>query len=154
MRKGIKYVVPCGIWVGIIFMFSSQYFSAGNTSTVLYRWIHAFFQSFSREHFWSMHFYIRKFAHVFAYAVLTYFSFVALFKNFYIFKIKPKIRSFICVFIFCLSIAILDEYNQSHIAARTGTYKDILIDMIGVVSVQLFVLIKTSQISMFTSKKK
>lgn len=143
MRKGIKYVVPCGIWVGVIFLFSSQYFSAGNTSTVLYELIHALFRSFSREKFWAIHTYIRKSAHVMAYAVLAYLSFVALLKSFYVCRLKLPIKFFVYVFLFCLSIAILDEYHQSHVSVRTGTYRDTLIDMVGVVLVLAFVFLKT-----------
>lgn len=143
MRKGIKYVVPCGIWVGIIFLFSSKYFSAGNTSTFLYELIHTLFRSFSREKFWMIHAYIRKSAHVMAYAVLAYLSYVALLKSFYICRSKLPGKFFIYVFVFCLSIAILDEYNQSHIQVRTGSYKDILIDMTGVALMLGFIFLKT-----------
>ncbi|MCI5072984.1 VanZ family protein [bacterium] len=129
--------------MGIIFLFSSKYFSAGNTSTVLYEWIHALFKSFSRQDFWTIHTYIRKSAHIMAYAVLAYFTLVAQLKSFYIFRFKVPKKFFFYAFTFCFSVAVLDEYNQSQISVRTGTYKDIIFDMIGVLLILIFVHFKT-----------
>jgi len=136
------YVFPVLLWTSIIFFFSSKHFSAQNTNHVLHDILNYLIPSLSAQHFYSIHGFIRKSAHVFAYAMLSFFASVAIFKTFLIYK-KWTLKFSIFVLIFTLTIAFLDEYNQSKIASRTGTIKDIFFDFSGALLVQAIVFIRS-----------
>jgi len=69
---------------------------------------------------------VRKIAHMTEYALLYILTFRVL--SLYI----PTNRVWKLSVMFCLIHASLDEYHQTYIPGRTGTVKDIGIDMLGV----------------------
>lgn len=74
-------------------------------------------------------FLLRKIAHVFVFAVLTFFMFRVL-------KFTEKRHVFWDLgwaFTFAILYAISDEYHQTLVPGRFGTVKDVIIDTIGVV---------------------
>ena len=72
-------------------------------------------------------FIIRKLAHLFEFAVLTYLIFRILGQT----EKRHVNWNLFWSFIFTVIYAISDEYHQSFIASRTGTYRDVIIDSVG-----------------------
>ncbi len=82
-----------------------------------------FFSSFD---IWS--FILRKMAHMFEFAVLTLLIFRILRQT----EKKHIYWDIGWAFIFTVLYAVSDEYHQSFISGRVGTYRDVLIDSAGV----------------------
>ena len=119
---------PLILWIGVIFFLSSGQGAMSNTSRFIGPLLHFLFPNSSEEILLAYHNFIRKFAHFAEYAVLAFFAFRAfsLSKN----KILEKFRlpiSLLLVFI----IASLDEFNQSFLASRTSSFRDVLLDTFG-----------------------
>lgn len=74
------------------------------------------------------HGYIRKFAHFAEYAVLAFFAFRAFSSSSN--KFLQKYRFFVSL-ILVFSIALLDEFNQSFLTSRTSSFRDVLLDTFG-----------------------
>ncbi len=72
-------------------------------------------------------FIIRKIAHMFEYGVLTYLIFRILSQT----EKRHLNWNLFWSFVFTIMYAISDEYHQSFIAGRTGTYRDVIIDSVG-----------------------
>jgi len=72
---------------------------------------------------------IRKLAHVFEFGVLTFFIFRILKST----EKRHIYWNILWAFIFTVLYAISDEYHQSMVPGRFGTYKDVLIDSLGVI---------------------
>lgn len=77
-------------------------------------------------------FVIRKLAHIIEYLLLTlsyYYSISKTFKSSGNFQ-----KTFFIAFLLGLFYAITDEYHQTFIPGRVGTYEDVLIDSVGILT--------------------
>ncbi|MCX6746004.1 MAG: VanZ family protein [Candidatus Parcubacteria bacterium] len=72
-------------------------------------------------------FILRKLVHLFEFAVLTYLIFRILGQT----EKRHIFWNLGWSFVFTVLYAISDEYHQSFIAGRTGTYRDVIIDSVG-----------------------
>lgn len=102
--------------------------SASNTSRIiapLFKWL---FPAITEAQLIVVHFIVRKTAHFGEYAVLGLLAARA-----FIHSTQGRLRRgwFIAALALVVSVALLDEYNQSLNAARTGTIWDSLIDISG-----------------------
>lgn len=126
-RRAWRYG-PLLLWLGFIFVASTGGFSASNTSRVVRPLLLWLSPGMSEAALLRAHFFIRKGAHFAEYAVLALLAARAFASS-----AKPVLRrrwlpaSFALVAV----CALLDEYHQSFVAARTGTIYDSLIDMSG-----------------------
>lgn len=82
-------------------------------------------------------FIIRKIAHMFEYAVLTFLIFRILNQT----EKRHIYWDILWSFIFTLLYAISDEYHQTFIYGRVGTYRDVLIDSFGIIVAVWFILL-------------
>lgn len=119
---------PVLVWLAVIFYASTGDFSASNTSRIvgpLVRWL---FPEITEPALLQIHFFVRKAAHFFEYAVLAVLAARA-------FLGSPRARLRrnwpASAFALVAACALLDEFNQSFDAARTGTIYDSLLDMSG-----------------------
>lgn len=114
------------VWLVIIFMFSNR---TGTQSTgdsrgtiervlITIKMDEGSIETFSKK----VEPYVRKFAHVFEYFILSLLLLNAL---------KPHSYIEAIVIIMCLLFASLDEFHQLFIPGRSGEIKDIIIDMLG-----------------------
>jgi len=124
----LKAWIAAILWLIVIAMESSAYFSAHNTSRILYPILHFLF-GLSRASFEPIHFYIRKGGHVFGYGLLS----VLLFRAWR--ETLPALGNpnwtFRWANISVLGTALvasLDEWHQSYIPSRTGTVRDVILD--------------------------
>jgi len=108
-QKYEKWIFLIG-WAGFIYFLSSrklEFFVVVDTWEVL----------------------VRKLAHVFVFGVLTFFIFRTL-------KYTEKRYIYwdlFWAFIFAFLYAVSDEYHQTLVPGRFGTYKDVLIDTVGII---------------------
>jgi VanZ family protein len=119
--------LPLVIWIGVIFLASSNQMSAAKTSRLI-GFLHWLFPAISDETLRLIHFAVRKTAHFVEYATLALIAaraFTTSSRN------SLRNRWFLISFAVVVIIALLDEYNQSFIASRTGTIYDSLLDMTG-----------------------
>jgi VanZ family protein len=115
-------------WIGFIFLASTGAMSASNTSRIigpLFKWL---FPGITEAQLLFVHFAVRKTAHFTEYAVLALLAARA-----FIPSTRRRLRRgwFIAAFALVTVVALLDEFNQSLNAARTGTICDSLIDISG-----------------------
>ncbi len=126
-RARIIAYAPLFLWIGVIFFFSSRQGSMSKTSVFIRPILLFLFPDAPEETLVIYHGYIRKFAHFAEYFVLAFLAFRAFSaSNGFLRKYRFP-ASFILVF----SIASLDEFNQSFLASRTGSIRDVLLDTAG-----------------------
>jgi len=106
MNKFIVFWVPVLVWAGFIFWLSS----IPNLKSGM-----------------EEDFILRKIAHILEYAILTFLLFRALVKEKISF-VKTLILAVVIAFLYSVS----DEYHQTFVQNRQGSFKDIGIDGIGI----------------------
>lgn len=102
--------LPSFLWAFIIFLFSSQSVLPGFDQSVY-------------------DFFLKKSAHVFVYLVLYLFVCNAVTKT--VAEKHKKVILFLPILI-CFGYAISDEFHQSFVPGRFGSFRDIGFDMLGV----------------------
>jgi VanZ family protein len=119
---------PAVFWIGFIFFASTGNLSASNTSLIvrpLLRWL---LPDISEEGLVYAHFLVRKAAHLTEYAVLALLAARAFLTSR---RATLRRHAYVSALALVALIASLDEYHQSFLASRTGTYKDTLLDTTG-----------------------
>jgi len=141
----LKAWIAAILWLIVIAMESSAYFSAHNTSRILYPLLHFLF-GLSRANFEPIHFYIRKGGHVFGYGLLS----ILLFRAWR--ETLPALGNpnwtFRWANISVLGTALvasLDEWHQSYIPSRTGTVRDVILDTCAGIGAQVLLFFWASR---------
>ena len=119
---------PLLAWTCFIFYASTGAMSASNTSRViepLLRWL---VPDIGEAQLAAAHFAVRKLAHFTEYALLALLAARAFVGSS---KIFLRRRWLVAALALVVSVALLDEFNQSFNPARTGTIKDSLLDAFG-----------------------
>ena len=98
------------------------------TSRIIGPILRFLFPTASAETLGLYHFYIRKLAHLTEYAILAFLAIRAIAATSHLFLQKHRIVLTLCV---VLSIASIDEINQSFEASRTGAFADVILDLAG-----------------------
>jgi VanZ family protein len=126
-RGPVLRYAPVLVWVGIIFLLSSPEGSMQQTSRFLRPLLQFIFPAADEATLQIYHGYIRKSAHVTEYAILAILAARAFSAA------KPLLRSFWFVWAIGLviSVASLDEFNQSFEPSRTSTPWDVALDVAG-----------------------
>jgi VanZ family protein len=131
MRHFLKYWLPLLIWVGVIFLGSTDLMSAEHTSRFIVPFLRWLKPDISAETLASIHFILRKCGHVGEYAVLGLLLLRAaiLMTNF-----KGSIPIlYVSVLGVCLFVAATDEFHQTFVVSRGASVRDIMIDSGGVI---------------------
>ena len=128
MTRFVSRYVPLVVWLLLIFVASSDTFSANNTSRIIAPLILWLFPNTSPETLAVVHFITRKIAHFSEYAILAYLAARA-------FRTSPRRAISERWFLICASLivvyALLDEFHQSFVPSRTASVYDSLIDIAG-----------------------
>ena len=117
------------VWMGVIFMASTDALSAAHTSRIIepvLRWI--FGNRLTPAAFEEIHFYIRKLGHVTEYAILAVLVANALQRSLPALR-EPSVGWLAALFAACHAAG--DEFHQSFVPSRTASVRDVLIDIIG-----------------------
>jgi VanZ family protein len=115
------------VWLALIFTFSSDLFGASSTGSLLRPILRWLFPAWSPAEIASLHFAIRKAAHLSVYGVLALLGFRALRLSLGASARRHASLALALV----LVVASIDEYHQSFSSARTGTVKDVGYDLAG-----------------------
>jgi VanZ family protein len=127
MRRFLKNWLPVLVWVGVIFLGSTDLMSAQHTSRFIVPFLRWLKPDISAETLASIHFILRKCAHVAEYAVLGLLLLRAATVNY---KRSIPIR-YLSVLGLCLLVAATDEFHQTFVASRGASATDVMIDGVG-----------------------
>ena len=127
-RKRFWRYAPLALWMFVISFASTSEFSAINTSRIIGPLLLWLFPNLSAERIETVHFLIRKAAHLTEYAVLGLLAARAFFASSH----DLLRRSWFPLgFLLILVYGLLDEYHQSFVPSRTASLYDSAIDVTG-----------------------
>jgi VanZ family protein len=124
----LYYWLPPLLWMGAIFLFSTDLFSVRSTGGTLAALLRRFDPRLTAEQIEVIQFYVRKAGHFTVYAVLA----ALLMRAFRggspsRWRARWALRSLVVVAVY----ALLDEYHQSFTSYRSASVYDSLIDLAG-----------------------
>lgn len=129
MKSFSKYWVPVLVWLGLIFLGSTDVLSAEHTSRFLVpflRWLDPHI-TWATLNFAQM--LIRKLGHLTEYAVLATLLWRAI-RGGAAWTSKQWVL-FVGIWAICAGFAATDEFHQSFVPSRTSSFRDVLIDTCG-----------------------
>ena len=131
MKSFVKYWLPLMAWLAVIFFASTDLMSAEHTSRFIVPFLHWLNPNISPDTVTSIHFIVRKCAHVGEYAILA----LLLFRAAICMTNLKWSMSMLCVTIWsiCLFVAATDEFHQRFVRSRGPSIRDILIDSGGAI---------------------
>jgi len=115
------------VWLTLILVLSSDAFSASETASLLRPFLRWLLPDWSTPQIASLHYVIRKAAHVSVYGVLSWLAFRALRLS----QDAPAARHAGLALLLVLVVAASDEYHQSRSRWRTGSFSDVVYDLTG-----------------------
>ena len=129
MKSFLKYWLPVLLWLGLIFIGSTDLLSADHTSRIIGPILRWFNPDIPAETIARVQFFVRKTAHLSEYAILAMLLWRALRHMAH----RPEKMStlFLSVWLICWLFAASDEFHQSFVPSRTASPKDVMIDVIG-----------------------
>ncbi len=129
MKTFLKYWLPLLIWLGVIFVGSTDLMSAQHTSRFIVPFLRWLNPAISWAAIDTIHIVIRKMAHVSEYAILALMLWRALCRGAALQTKTPIL--FGAVLLACTVFAVLDEFHQSFVGSRTSSARDVLLDSAG-----------------------
>ncbi len=118
---------PAALWIGLIALESTDSFSSENTGSVLYSLLTHLFGHIDYYQFLVFHHYLRKTGHVVGYGMLGLLllrGWRATFGHARSLLWRTSLLSWLGT----AFVASMDEWHQSYIPSRTGTWRDALLD--------------------------
>jgi VanZ family protein len=144
VRRVLDYWLPPIAWAAVILTASTDVFSGSNTGSLLQRIaVLILGHRLAPETAETLNYFIRKTAHLTEYGIFSALTFRALRggKGFW----SP--RWAIGAIAFAAFIASIDEFHQSFVPSRTGTWHDVVLDTAGATIAQI--LIRVAQVLLF-----
>jgi VanZ family protein len=129
MRTFLKYWLPLLIWLGVIFVGSTNVMTAEQTSRYIVPFLLWLKPGMSPKAIWIILIVARKSAHVTEYAVLALLLWRAL-RSVSALRAKT-LMVFAAVLLGCALFAASDEFHQTFVKARTASVRDVLLDVAG-----------------------
>ena len=130
-KRLLKNWLPVMVWVGVIFLGSTDLMSTEHTSRFILPFLRWLRPDLSAETLRSIHFIVRKCTHVGEYAILALLLLRAasLMTN-----SKRSIPIlYVSVWGVCLFVAVTDEFHQTFVASRGAAATDVMIDSAGAI---------------------
>jgi VanZ family protein len=137
----LKAWIAAVLWLIVIAIESTAYLSATNTSRILFPVLHFLFKlNHARFEIW--HFYIRKSGHVIGYGLLSILLFRA-WKETLPAPGNPRwIQRWATIAVLGTAlVASLDEWHQSFLPSRTGTWHDVVLDTCAGIAAQVLLFL-------------
>jgi VanZ family protein len=138
-KQEVKVWIAASLWMLVIAIESTDYFSAEHTSRFLYPLLHFLFH-LDPAHFRIWHHYIRKTGHFGGYFILSVLLFRAWKATLRLPSVWTVRWAAIALFMAAL-VASLDEWHQTFLPSRTGTWRDVVLDSVGAFTAQLVVFL-------------
>jgi VanZ family protein len=137
----LKAWIAAILWLIVIAIESTSFASAHNTSHILYPLLHFLF-GLSLAKFEPWHFFIRKSGHVFGYGLLSILLFRAWRETLpAVGDPKWRLRWASIAVLGTALVASLDEWHQSFLPSRTGTWHDVVLDTCAGIGVQFLLFL-------------
>ena len=139
----MKVWLPSVFWLAVIATESTNLGSSEHTQRILYPILHYLF-GIGRQRFEIWHVVLRKTGHFVGYATLS----VLLFRSWR--GTFPRLSTRWCqqwatlAFACTVLVAALDEFHQSFLPSRTGTFRDVVLDSTAalVAQIAIFVILR------------
>ena len=135
-RARLWAYAPVVLWIGVIFLMSSNFGSSANTSLIVGPLLHFLFPSISEATVDLVHAFVRKSAHFCEYAVLGALAART-------FRSLAPLSRLTGALLVVIAIALADEFNQSFNPARTSSLWDSALDTCGGLTAIVIVLLLT-----------
>jgi VanZ family protein len=120
---------PAVVWIGIITFESTDYFSSASTGSMLYTLLTHLFGRINLYDFLIFHHYLRKTGHVIGYGMLSLLMLRGWRATFG--QTRELLwRTSLLSWLGTALVASLDEWHQSYIPSRTGTWHDAVLDSV------------------------
>jgi len=130
-KRLLENWLPVFIWLAVIFLASTDLMSAEHTSRFIVPFLRWLKPDISPEALASIHFIVRKCAHLGEYAVL---ALLLLRAAIFMTNLKRSLTIlFVSVWVACLFVAATDEFHQTFVASRGASARDIMIDSGGAI---------------------
>src|SRR5262249_395501 len=129
MKSLFRYWLPLLIWLGVIFVASTNVMSAEHTSRFIVPFLLWLKPGMSPQTIWIVLVVVRKFAHVAEYAILALLLWRA-FRSGTALRTKMPLL-FGTVLVLCAVFATSDEFHQCFVKSRTPSVRDVLLDVAG-----------------------
>ena len=126
--RNLKNRLPALIWAGLIFIFSTNVFSAGNTGGILADLLRYFFSALSDDNIQLIHTLIRKLGHFSEYFILAVLILRALRQETGEKLQTPRLALGLGL---TALYAVSDEFHQAFVPSRTASIADVLLDIFG-----------------------
>lgn len=132
--------LPSAIWLAVIALESTNLGSAEHTGRILYPLLHYLF-GMSPQRFEIVHMVLRKTGHFIGYATLS----ILLFRSWR--GTFPRLSTRWCLqwatlaFVCTALVASLDEFHQSFLPSRTGTFRDVVLDSTAALVAQIVIFV-------------
>jgi VanZ family protein len=120
---------PAAAWIVIITFESTDLFSAEHTGSMLYAWLTRLFGAIDLYTFRVFHHYLRKTGHVVGYGMLG----LLLLRGWRATFGRSRAmlwRTSLLAWLGTAFVASMDEWHQSYIPSRTGTWRDAVLDSV------------------------
>ena len=137
MKLFLKYWLPVLVWLGLIFIGSTDLMSAEHTSRIIGPILRWFNPGISGQKIMQVQFFVRKVGHVSEYAILAMLLWRGLRRGtrwqmaMSTLRLRSELVLFIAVSFLCAIFAASDEFHQSFVPTRTASPVDVVIDIIG-----------------------
>ena len=128
LARRLFYWLPPFLWMGAIFWFSTDTFSAGNTGSILEPLLRWLFPQITHAQINLVHFLIRKAGHFTVYAVLALLLMRAFRSGS---AVNWRLRWALAACLIISLYALSDEYHQAFTRTRGASVYDSFIDMAG-----------------------
>ena len=118
---------PAGVWIGLIAFESTDFLSAQHTGSMLYTLLTRLFGEVNLYDVLIFHHYLRKTGHVIGYGMLSLLLLRGWRATFG--QTQPLLwRTALLSWLGTAFVASMDEWHQSFIPSRTGTWRDAMLD--------------------------
>jgi VanZ family protein len=120
---------PALVWVGLITFESTDLFSSEHTGNMLYNLLSHFLGEIDLYKFLVFHHYLRKTGHVVGYGMLG----LLLLRGWRATLDQDHVqlgRTVLLAWLGTAFVASMDEWHQSYIPSRTGTWRDAVLDSV------------------------
>lgn len=140
-KKLVTDWTAAGLWIGLIAVESTDWFSAEHTGRFLYPILH-FLLNISPQAFEVFHHYLRKTGHFVGYFALSALLFRAWKDTLHPDKLRTwALRWAMCAFFMSALVASLDEWHQTFLPSRTGRVADVMLDSSAALTAQIVIFL-------------
>jgi VanZ family protein len=139
-KRILKVWLPSAIWLAVIVTESTNLGSSDHTTRILYPIFHYLF-GMGPQRFAVLHAILRKTGHFVGYATLSFLLFRSWRGTF------PRLSTRWCMqwstlaFVCTALVASLDEFHQTFLPSRTGSFRDVVLDSVAALVAQILIFL-------------